>query len=82
MQSFDRDLVHVVGYSVLPVPNQAIDAGSDQEVCSGFPSLQEALVDGAPAITDMDASHRITHNLGGAELQSTNSPHTAAIPKR
>ncbi len=56
MQPFDSDLIHFVGNRVIPVSGQAVDAGPDQEVRSGFPGRTEQLVYVALAVTDVDAS--------------------------
>jgi hypothetical protein len=63
--SFDCDLVNFVGDRVISVSSQAVDAGPDQELRSGLSSPAEKLVDVALAITDIDASPRITQKLGG-----------------
>jgi hypothetical protein len=65
MQPFDRDLLHFVCDRVIPVSSQAVDAGPDQEMRSGFLRRAEKLVNVALAITDMDASSRITEKLRG-----------------
>jgi hypothetical protein len=36
MQAFDRDLFHFVGDRVIAISGQAVDAGPDQEMRSGF----------------------------------------------
>jgi hypothetical protein len=45
MQAFDRDLFHFVGDRVIAISSQAVDAGPDQEMRSGFLGRAEKLVD-------------------------------------
>jgi hypothetical protein len=65
MQAFDRDLFHFVGDRVIAISSQAVDAGPDQEMRSGFLGRAEKLVDIALAIADVDASSRVTEKLRG-----------------
>jgi hypothetical protein len=59
MQPFDRNLIHLVGDRVISISRQAVDAGPDYEVRSGFSSRAEQLVDVALAIGDVNASSRL-----------------------
>ena len=63
MQPFDGNLVHLVGDRVISISRQAVDAGPDHEVRSGFPSRTEQLVDVALAIGDVNTSPRLAEQL-------------------
>src|SRR5712691_7538032 len=65
MQSFDLDLIELVGNRVIAVSSQAIDTCPDQKMRSDLLCGAEKLVDVALAITNMDASSRITQKLSG-----------------
>src|SRR4029077_11964194 len=54
-----------VGDRVIPVSSQAVDAGPDEKMRSSFLGGTEQFVDIALAITDMDASSRITQKRRG-----------------
>ena len=60
MQPFDSDLIHFVGNRVIPVSGQAVDAGPDQEVRSGFPGAQNS------SYMSLSRSPMWTHRPGSA----------------
>lgn len=60
-----RNLIHLIGNSVISIPGQAVDTGSYQKMSSNLLSDAKELIDVGFPIADMDASPRIIKQLSG-----------------
>jgi hypothetical protein len=49
-----HDLIHFIGDSMISISDQAIDAGSHEEMCTSVLSRAKEFIDVALAITDME----------------------------
>jgi hypothetical protein len=58
-QTVDHDLIHFIGDSMISISDQAIDAGSHEEMGTSVLSRAKEFIDVALAITDMIWMHRL-----------------------
>jgi hypothetical protein len=65
VQTVDRDLIHIIGDSMISISGQAIDTGSHEEMGANVLSRAKEFIDTALAITDMDAPPRISEEFRG-----------------